>query len=57
MSPANNVYNTVFLQAHPLNGAAVFQYESKCQQNLSFREGDIITLLEARYSVGLLTFK
>lgn len=35
-------------KAHPVNGAAVFPYESKSQQNLSFQEGDIITLLEAR---------
>ena len=36
------------LKARPVNAAAVFPYESKCQQNLSFQEGDIITLLEAR---------
>lgn len=31
-----------------MNVAAVLPYESKSQQNLSFQEGDIITLLEAR---------
>ncbi|KAL9970405.1 hypothetical protein ACROYT_G022776 [Oculina patagonica] len=39
-------------EAHPVNGAAVFPYESKCQQNLSFQEGDIITLLEASPDVS-----
>ena len=32
-----------------MNVAAVLSYESKSQQNLSFQEGDIITLLEARW--------
>lgn len=36
------------LKAHPINAPAVFPYESKNQQNLSFQNGDIITLLEAR---------
>lgn len=39
-------------EAHPLNAAAVFPYESKCPQNLSFQEGDIITLLEASPDVS-----
>jgi len=37
-----------FFQAHPLNGAAVYPYESKSPSNLSFQAGDIITLLDAR---------
>lgn len=45
----SNIYlSFVSLKAHPVNVAAVFPYESKCQENLSFQEGDIITLLEAR---------
>ena len=31
-----------------MNVAAVFPYESKCQDNLSFKAGDIVTLLDAR---------
>lgn len=45
----SNIYlSFVSLKARPVNVAAVFPYESKRQQNLSFQEGDIITLLEAR---------
>lgn len=44
----NISFSFYFFQAHPLNGAAVYPYESKSPSNLSFQAGDIITLLDAR---------
>lgn len=41
------VLKKVMDEAHPVNAAAVFPYESKCQSNLSFQAGDIVTLLDA----------
>ena len=34
---------------YPVNAAAVYPYESKSHGNLSFKAGDIVTLIDARY--------
>lgn len=47
-----SVLKKMLEEVYPVNAAAVYPYESKSQGNLSFKAGDIVTLIDASRNVA-----